>query len=210
MIIEHLPVGMLHTNCYIVKDEASGALAVVDPGAQTEKIARKIEEMGGKLELILLTHGHFDHILAAPALQRQTGAKLWIHRGDEFFLEPEMAEKRGYIREEYVRPHVDGYLEDGGVIRLGETELTVYNTPGHSRGSCVFVSGDVMFSGDTLFHECCGRCDLEGGSMDDMMQSLRRIAELPGNYRVLPGHDIPSTLDYERRNNPYMLEAVRG
>ena len=99
MIIEHLPVGMLHTNCYIVKDEASGALAVVDPGAQTEKIARKIEEMGGKLELILLTHGHFDHILAAPALQRQTGAKLWIHRGDEFFLEPEMAEKRGYIRE---------------------------------------------------------------------------------------------------------------
>ena len=68
--------------------------------------------------------------------------------------------------------------------------------------------GDVMFSGDTLFHECCGRCDLEGGSYDDMLRSLRRIAEMPGNYRVLPGHDIATTLDYERRVNPYMREAM--
>ena len=107
-MIEHLTVGMLHTNCYIIKDEATGALAIVDPGAQTEKIMGKLEEIGGKLELILLTHGHFDHVLAAPALQKQTGARLWIHKSDEFFLEPDMARKPGYIREEYVRPHVDG------------------------------------------------------------------------------------------------------
>ena len=207
-MIEHLTVGMLHTNCYIIKDEATGALAIVDPGAQTEKIMGKLEEIGGKLELILLTHGHFDHVLAAPALQKQTGARLWIHKSDEFFLEPDVARKPGYIREEYVRPHVDGYLEDGQRITLGQTELTVYNTPGHSLGSCVFVMGDVMFSGDTLFHECCGRCDLEGGSYDDMLRSLRRIAEMPGNYRVLPGHDIATTLDYERRANLYMREAM--
>ena len=207
-MIEHLTVGMLHTNCYIVKDEATGALAIIDPGAQTEKITAKLEEIGGKLELILLTHGHFDHVLAAPALQKRTGARLWIHQNDEFFLEPDMARKPGYIREEYVRPHVDGHLEDGQRIMLGQTGLTVYKTPGHSLGSCIFVMDDVMFSGDTLFHECCGRCDLEGGSYDDMLRSLKRIAEMPGNYRVLPGHDIATTLDYERRANPYMREAM--
>ena len=73
---------------------------------------------------------------------------------------------------------------------------------------CIYVDKHI-FSGDTLFHECCGRCDLEGGSFDDMLSSLRRIAELPGNYRVLPGHDIPTSLDYERRSNPYMKEAMR-
>ncbi len=210
MMIEHLPVGMLHTNCYILKDQASGALAVIDPGAQTEKIQSKLDEMGGKLELILLTHGHFDHVMAAPALQRQTGARLWIHQNDEGFLAPEVADRRGYIREEYARPRVDGHLEDGMTLHLGETALTVYHTPGHTQGSCIFVSGGTMFSGDTLFHECCGRCDLEGGSFDDMLRSLRRISELPGNYRVLAGHDIPTTLDYERHNNPYMREAMRG
>ncbi len=209
MIIEHIPVGMLHTNCYLLKDEATGLLAVVDPGAQTEKIEKRVAELGGELSLILLTHGHFDHVLAAPALQRKTGARLWIHKADERFLAPEVAAKPGYIREEYTAPHVDGYLEDGMEIDLGQSRFTVYNTPGHSRGSCIFISDDVMFSGDTLFHECCGRCDLEGGSFDDMLSSLRRIAELPGNYRVLPGHDIPTSLDYERRSNPYMKEAMR-
>ncbi len=207
--ITHLPVGMLHTNCYIIRDGASGKTAVIDPGAQTEKIQKKLEEVGGPVEMILLTHGHFDHVLAVPALQKATGAKVWIHRADEFFLSPEQAAHPGYIREPYSPPRVDGYLEDGMKIALGETELTVYNTPGHSRGSCIFVTEDVIFSGDTLFRGCCGRCDLEGGSFDDMLSSLRRIAELDGDYRVLPGHDAATTLEEERRSNPYMQEALR-
>lgn len=207
--ITHLPVGMLHTNCYILKDQDSGKIAVIDPGAQTEKIQKKLEEIGGPVELILLTHGHFDHVLAVPALQKATNAKVWIHKADEFFLSPEQAVHPGYIREPYAPPRVDGYLEDGMQIALGETGLTVFNTPGHSRGSCIFISGDIIFSGDTLFRDCCGRCDLEGGSFDDMLASLKRIAQLDGDYRVLPGHDVATTLEYERRSNPYMLEALR-
>ena len=93
---------------------------------------------------------------------------------------------------------------------LGELEITAYNTPGHSRGSCVYVVDDAIFSGDTLFAGCCGRCDLEGGSFDEMLVSLRFLANLEGDYRVFPGHEAASTLDQERHDNPYMRAAMRG
>ena len=115
----------------------------------------------------------------------------------------------GTRREGYAVPHVDEYLEEGKDIALGSLTFRVLETPGHTAGSCTLLCEDSMFSGDTLFHECCGRCDLETGSMEDMMASLKKLALLPGNYQVYPGHESFSTLDYERQYNPYMKEAMR-
>ena len=207
MKLAQLPVGMLATNCYLVADDA-GRCAVIDPGSHTEKILKKAEEEGFTIEAILLTHGHFDHVMAAPGIQKATGAKLYIHKNDEPDLAPEVAGHRGYLREPYVMPRVDGHLEDGGTVQVGDLTFRVLHTPGHTLGSCVLLCEDLMFSGDTLFAGTCGRCDLAGGSLEQMFASLKKLAQLEGDYKVLPGHMEASTLETERQTNPYVLEGL--
>ena len=208
MKLAQVSVGMLATNCYLVADDA-GRCAVIDPGSGTEKILKAAEEHGFQIEAILLTHGHFDHVMAAPGVQRATDAKLYIHKNDEPDLAPEVAGHRGYLREPYVMPRVDGYLEEGQILKLGSLDIKVLHTPGHTAGCCTFLCGDAMFSGDTLFQECCGRTDLETGSLEEILKSLKRLAQLEGNFRVLPGHEGFSSLDYERQYNPYIREAMK-
>ena len=208
MIIRQIPVGMLHTNCYIVGDETEKVCAVIDPGASVNKIESAISEMGMTVSVILLTHGHFDHVMAAATLQAKTGAKLLIHREDEPWLKPENVGHRGYIAEEYEAPRVDGYLEDGLDIQVGKLNFRVMHTPGHSRGSCSFICGDALFSGDTLFCGACGRWDLEGGDEREMMDSLRLLSQIPDDLRVYPGHEQLTTLNTERQANLYMRAAM--
>ena len=207
MKFAQVTVGMLGTNCYLVADDA-GRCAVIDPGSGTEKILKAVEEQGFTVEAILLTHGHFDHVMAAPGIQRATGAKLYIHKNDEPFLAPEVAGHRGYLREPYEMPRVDGYLEDGATLQVGDLNFQVLHTPGHTLGSVTLLCEDKMFSGDTLFAGTCGRCDLEGGSLEQMFHSLAKLARLEGDYKVLPGHMEASTLEIERQNNPYVIEGM--
>lgn len=193
MKLAQVSVGMLATNCYLVADD-HGRCAVIDPGSGTEKILKAAEENGFTIEAILLTHGHFDHVMAAPGVQRATGAKLYIHQNDEPDLAPEVAGHRGYLREPYVMPRVDGHLKDGDTLKVGDLEFQVLHTPGHTLGSVTLLCGDLMFSGDTLFAGTCGRCDLAGGSLEQMFCSLAKLARLEGDYKVLPGHMEASTL----------------
>lgn len=202
--IKVIPVGMLQANCALVIDEQAKVCAVVDPGANTQKILEVIEQQGVRVECILLTHGHFDHVMAAPELQKQTGAKLYIHKADAHMLEPSYASHAGYIREAYVQPEITGFLADGMALTVGGLELKIINTPGHTPGSCVILCGDTMLAGDTLFLESCGRVDLEGGSAEDMVASLTRLRDLPGDYTVYPGHADTTMLSHERQHNPYM------
>lgn len=209
MRVKTVVVGMLATNCYLLADEEKKICAVIDPGARTERILEALAAEGWKAEYILLTHGHYDHVLAAPKVQAETGARLYISRKDEWMLVPAEARHPGYIREEYVQPRVDGFLEEGTPILLGGLKIDVLATPGHTAGSVTLLCGDQMFSGDTLFLESCGRTDLESGSMDDMLRSLKKLAELPGDYHVCPGHEEDTTLAHERATNPYMQEGLR-
>lgn len=209
MKIIQIPVGMLHTNCYLLGDEATGNCAVIDPGSNTEKILAEAEAAGLKIQQILLTHGHFDHVMAAPGVQKATGAKLYIHRDDALWLEPEEVRHRGYLREPYEKPRIDGFLENGQTVAVGGLTCRILHTPGHTLGSVTILCEDRMFSGDTLFYGCCGRCDLEGGSMEMMYHSLKKLAQLDGDYEVLPGHMETTRLSNERRYNPYMCEAMR-
>lgn len=208
MKIMQVCVGMVGTNCYLVFDEASREAAIIDPGDNAASILQTVRKENLTVKYVLLTHAHFDHILAAHEVLKVTGAQYVVPEADMWLLsETAMGDFRPFVR---------GYIEDAPDIRATEgTELTfgaltaVYlSTPGHTQGSSVIRIEDCLFTGDTLFRHECGRCDLEGGDFPTMLRSLKRLYDLEGDYKVFPGHEGFSTLAEERISNPYMLQAV--
>ncbi len=209
MIIKPVIVGWLRTNCYILGDEQTKTCAIIDPGQKADQILAAVEELGYEVKLILLTHGHYDHVMAVPRIAAATGAKVCIHKKDQWLLECDEVLRYGTRAEGYLVPHVDIFLEDGMELELGSLKIRVLHTPGHTAGCVTLLCGEAMFSGDTLFQDCCGRTDLETGSLEDILRSLKRLAQLEGNYRVFPGHESATSLDYERQYNPYIREALK-
>lgn len=208
MNIETFAVGFLGTNCYLVHDGKSAV--VIDPGADGDKIIERAQELGVKIEYIFLTHGHFDHTLSVKEIADETGAKIVSTSGEKARLSD--AEISGHTmlrRREFTPLEADVEVRDGEIMTVGDMKFMFLITPGHTEGSVCIIAEDVMFSGDTLFAGTCGRCDLAGGDIEKMFLSLRRLYELAGDYRVLPGHEGETTLSRERAENPYMAEAVR-
>ena len=198
-------------NTYIVTDGETDEVAVVDPALPEESLMEKLQ--GKNVKYILLTHGHFDHICGVKMIKDHTGASVVIHRDDEIMLHD--ADKCEFTVNCYGHefPEVDADIltEDGTELMLGNTKITVMHTPGHSMGGvCYLFKEDlVMFSGDTLFRLCAGRTDLYGGNGRQELRSLASIGMLEGNYKVYPGHEEETTLDYERENNRYMRTRFR-
>lgn len=204
MKVKLLRVGPIGTNCYILEDDQTNLAAVIDPGDEPELIQEALEKEGVEVRYLLLTHGHYDHTTAVPALHRvYPQADIYIHQADAngagstfFPLTGEVDDLKLY--------------DEGDVIRLGDHEIQVLHTPGHSPGSVTLKVEDVLFTGDTLFAGSCGRTDLRGGSYEQIMQSLKRLGELKGDFHVCPGHEATSTLERERRSNPFLMEAMRS
>lgn len=207
MKITQLTVGELSTNCYVLASEENNAI-IIDAGANSDRIADYIRQKNLNVKALVFTHGHFDHIAAAEDLKRLTGAVTYIHEEDEeLFKSPDKTMSHFFTSfGDYKGEDIDVKLHDGDVITVDEIELRVMHTPGHSKGSCVFLADDdgVMFSGDTLFYCSCGRTDLYGGSQPKLMESLARLRELAGEYTVLTGHGQQTKLSFERYANPYM------
>jgi len=199
MLIKTLPVGMLETNCYIVTDEQTLECAIIDPGAESNTILDYIESNNLKPKAIFLTHGHFDHHMALGAVQEATAAPVYICKHDS------TAEGRSQLKLTS-GSHIQHYAE-GDIIQIGSLEFHILETPGHSPGSVTIQCDGALFTGDTLFRDSCGRTDLDGGDMDTLLKSLKRIAALEGDYEVYPGHADPSTLNRERTFNYYMANA---
>jgi len=201
MLIKTIPVGMLETNCYVVTDEESKKCAIIDPGADSNVILDYVESNGLTVEAIFLTHGHFDHIMVADTVMEDTGAPVYINEKE--------VNRTGQHNMTKVNDNgALSFYSEGDVICIGNLEFTVFETPGHSPGSVTLKCGDVLFTGDTLFCGDCGRTDLEGGSRELILLSLKRLAMLDGNYEVYPGHEESSTLDNERRFNQDMKMAL--
>ena len=204
MKVKLLRVGPIGTNCYILEDDQTNLAAVIDPGDEPELIQEALEKEGVEVRYLLLTHGHYDHTTAVPALHRvYPQADIYIHQADAngagstlFPLAGEVDDLKLY--------------DEGDVIRLGDHEIQVLHTPGHSPVSVTLKVEDVLFTGDTLFAGSCGRTDLRGGSYEQIMQSLKRLGELKGDFHVCPGHEATSTLERERRSNPFLMEAMRS
>lgn len=204
MKVKVLPVGPIGTNCYLLEDETTKLAAVIDPGDEAETILNVLKEDGMQVEYILLTHGHYDHTTAVPALHQALPlAKIYIHQADSNGAGSSLFP---------LASQVDGlrYYGEGDTLTMGPLSIQVMHTPGHSLGSVTLKVADVLFCGDTLFAGSCGRTDLPGGSYDQIMASLKRLGELEGDYHVCPGHDITSTLERERKTNPFLREAMAG
>ena len=204
--LTYFQLGMLPTNVYLGVNEETGNGFLVDPAVYEPQVEDVMKEIGIKnLQYILLTHGHFDHILGVNGfLKNHPEAKVVIHREDEAFLtDPVLSHtfKHGLTQEPI---KADIIVEDDDVLAFDDTEFKVVHTPGHTRGSVVYLLDDLMFSGDTLFQLSCGRTDFPESDPAAMGPSLQKLAALEGNYHVLPGHNAFSELDYERANNPFM------
>ena len=204
MKVKLLRVGPIGTNCYILEDDQTNLAAVIDPGDEPELIQEALEKEGVEVRYLLLTHGHYDHTTAVPALHRvYPQADIYIHQADANGAGSQLFPLAGQI------PDLKFY-DEGDTLALGDMTIQVLHTPGQSPGSVTMKVEDVLFTGDTLFAGSCGRTDLRGGSYEQIMQSLKRLGELKGDFHVCPGHEATSTLERERRSNPFLMEAMRS
>ena len=203
MKIVTLHTTMLETGTYVVIN--GGRAFVVDPGADAERIIAAAEAEGAKIEWVLLTHAHFDHIGAAAALQRE-GAQIVLHRDDVKLVKSfQNLSVLAGVKVEHFTPDVT--VAGGETLDVAGVSVKVIHTPGHTAGSVCYVAGDVIFSGDTLFALSYGRTDFPTGSFAQLKNSIvNKLFALEGDYKVLPGHEGPTTLDYERAHNPILTD----
>ena len=165
-------VGPVMTNCYFLKNTQSGEILVVDPAAEAERICRTIDRIGGKPAGILLTHGHYDHIMAVSELQKKWQVPVYAARAEEEMLTDPRLNLSASWEGTNCTVKADCFLEDGDVFELAGFQIKMYLTPGHTEGSCCYYIEDegVLMSGDTIFCENCGRCDLPGGNFAKMQE----------------------------------------
>ncbi|HPB59135.1 MAG TPA: MBL fold metallo-hydrolase [Candidatus Saccharicenans sp.] len=198
-------VGPLETNCYLFFCPQTRECAVIDPGAEAEKIFEAIASLDLKPIIILNTHGHVDHTGANLDLKERYQIPIALHPGDLPLLEEYLQLELGLMLGARPAPAPDHLLADGEKIAVGESFLQVIHSPGHSPGSVCFYTDHLLFAGDTLFSGGVGRTDLPGGSWKDLAHSLKaRVMTLPDETVVLPGHGPKTTIGEERESNPYL------
>lgn len=215
MQIKQFVVGDVATNCYLVYDEKTREGVIVDPGDNADRLIEEIESASIKLKYILLTHAHFDHIMAVGAVKQATDAQVVVSQKDAYLfdasasLSPFGAYGRT-LMDRFDFPGMDIEMTEDLLLEFGGMKLKFHSTPGHTPGSYVIQLDDtILFTGDTLFCQSCGRTDLPGGSWPEILQSMKKLYQLPGDYKILPGHEGLSTLERERQSNPYMRQAVK-
>lgn len=211
MHIKTLQLGELKANCYIAITAPNKCVAI-DIGGSPRLLLEYLKMNSLKLSKILLTHGHFDHTAGVEEVRQATGAEVFIHETDSPMLESSALSLHSMISIMPFKPVMKyEIIRDGCIINDGGYTFRALHTPGHSHGSVCYICDEerVIFSGDTLF--CCsvGRTDFPGSDPHYMIQSLQMLHELEGNYKIYPGHNEFTDLDYERRNNPYM-KPFRG
>ena len=206
MKIEKFVTGIISTNCYLVINEETKQTVVIDPAACPSYLMGHIKSEGLQVEAILLTHGHFDHIMGIGDLRREFPVPVYAHEGDwETLLDPSLNLSISYT-DGYT---FDGatYVRDGQTLELAGASFQVIHTPGHTPGGvCYYLENEkVLFSGDTLFQNSVVRTDFPNSSMSDLIRSLReKVMALPDDVKVYPGHMGETTIGHERKHNPFI------
>jgi len=202
---KRLPLGIYQANCYIIWDEQSKKAAVIDPGGDFEELNKFIENNKLFVQYILLTHGHGDHIGAVADARENYKAEVMIHMDDYDMLKntnKNYSSQMGYNK---IEIEADKKIVDGDIINIGAISMEIIHTPGHTRGSICIKCDNVVFSGDTLFAGSIGRTDLGGGSFEDIIGSIKnKLLTLPDNTEVYPGHGPSTTIEIEKKHNPFL------
>lgn len=199
-------LGTVFTNCYLIKNTETNELLIVDPADAPEKIMLKISQMDAKPVGILLTHGHYDHILAAETVKEKYDIDVYACRQEQELLADASANMSSFCGQSVsLKPEV--LLDDLQVFEAAGFSIQMIHTPGHTKGSCCYYIKEegALFSGDTLFYGSVGRTDFPGGSTAEIVGSLHKLLEsLPEDTEVFPGHDASTTIGYEKRYNPFV------
>lgn len=200
-------LGMVGTNCYLLCNMDIKECVLIDPADSQDEISRMIDESGCSLKGILLTHGHFDHIMAADAVRDKYGVKVYASCDEKNTLEqPHINLGEAYGLKLSVK--TDVWHKDGEILKLAGFDIEALHTPGHTEGgSCYYIREiGVLFSGDTLFCGSVGRTDFPGGSMSEIVRSIKeKVMVLPDDTKVYPGHGEGTSVGYERENNPFLV-----
>jgi len=209
MIVTQITVGAFQENCYLVEDPKTNAVAIVDPGSEPERIVEAVEQSGGRVEAIWITHAHVDHIGAIAPLKRKYDVPVWLHPLDEplYRVGGRQAQLYGIPYEEPPAP--DRKFAEGEKVTLGALELDVIHVPGHAPGHVVIFGHGNALVGDCLFAGSIGRTDLPFSNPSQLEVSLKRIASLPPETVVHPGHGDSTTIGEERLSNPFLNGTAR-
>ncbi len=204
MIFQGFAVGSYYSNCYIVGSEKTREAAIIDPGADFNKIDSVIKELNVTPKMIILTHYHGDHIGAVLDIVEQYNTKVYIHKDDAEVLKDSSINFSKQIIGRSLSINPDVLLNDGDVLELGELKLEIIHTPGHTKGGICIKVGNIMMTGDTLFNKSIGRTDLPGGSYEELINSVKeKIFVFDEDITIYPGHNSPSTIKSEKLSNPF-------
>ena len=201
MILKIFREPPIENNNYLLIDEESKEAALIDCSAVEPDVKNALGQNGATLKYILLTHGHFDHVAGI----RPTDAKIVMHENDLRILNQTNLYLPAFGIPEITIPKIDIYVKDGDVLKLGNKEIKVIHTPGHTQGGVCYLVEDMLFSGDTIFCESVGRCDLDGGDFIQIVDSIKtKIFTLPENITIYPGHGKQTTVGWEKIHNQFM------
>jgi hydroxyacylglutathione hydrolase len=210
MILKILTVGALDTNCYILGDEKTKQAVVIDPGGDFEIIEEHLEKLKLKVQYIILTHGHVDHIGALAKLKKATGAEILIHSKDSTMLYDPNQNLSFFSGDRITTTKADKTLEEGDIIQCGGIKLQVLHTPGHTPGGISLLTDKMIFTGDALFCGSIGRTNFPGSSYQKLIDSIKdKLLSKDDDFIVYPGHGPSSTIGEERKNNPFLNEDFR-
>ena len=199
MIIEAIPAGIYDANCYILVEENTKECGIIDPGGDSERLISQIDKLNAKPKFILLTHGHMDHVGGVIDLVKKYNIPFYISKADEEYME----------KDDFVfgtLPKASGYLKENDILKLGDEIIKVLETPGHTKGGlCFLLNNDKVFTGDSLFNGSIGRTDFIGGSMSEIINSIKeKLLPLGDRVDVYPGHGDMTTIEHEKKYNPFL------
>jgi glyoxylase-like metal-dependent hydrolase (beta-lactamase superfamily II) len=209
IMVKGIVVGVFQENCWVVGNRSTREAICIDPGDQPDEILALARDMGVEIKLIANSHAHIDHVLGVAGVHSATGAKFLLHHQDLDLLRDgfKMSAARFGLDPGQAPPHPDAFVEDADVVEVAGLQLRAITTPGHTPGSVSYYTEGMLFCGDTLFRGSIGRTDMPGGSHAQEMTSIcERLLTLPDDTLVLPGHMDETTIAFEKKHNPFVLE----